>query len=358
MAVFYVLLLLPLVIQHVTIKGHAIHYERRCGAALCLFFCILTALVMFRHSSVGADTNNYIRIFNKFSRTEWQNIAGTHYEIGFAVLNKIISVFFKNPQIYLAIVAVATSVLIFPTYKRLNADPSLTIVLFCIMSTFVMMFSGIRQMLAIGIGFIAYEFTRKKKLIPFVLMVLLAMTFHTSAFMLAFMYPVYHAKITKKWLYVVVPVLTVIFFFNRPIFSVLTAVIARFTAYEGSISSTGAYTMLILFAIFTVFAFLIPDESQLDAETIGLRNFLLLSLVIQMFAPLHTLAMRMNYYYIIFIPLLLPKIIECRSKRWNQVAVLGRHVMVGFFLLYFFYNASKGGNLHVFPYHFFWETVR
>ena len=116
--------------------------------------------------------------------------------------------------------------------------------------------------------------------------------------------------------------------------------------------------MLILFAIFTVFAFLIPDESQLDAETIGLRNFLLLSLVIQMFAPLHTLAMRMNYYYIIFIPLLLPKIIECRSKRWNQVAVLGRHVMVGFFLLYFFYNASKGGNLHVFPYHFFWETVR
>jgi hypothetical protein len=106
-----------------------------------------------------------------------------------------------------------------------------------------------------------------------------------------------------------------------------------------------------------LFAFLIPDEFMLDAETIGLRNFLLLSLVIQMFAPLHMLAMRMNYFYIIFIPLLLPKIIACRSKRWNQVAVLGRHVMVAFFLIYFFAGAFRGSALHVWPYHFFWEAV-
>ena len=116
--------------------------------------------------------------------------------------------------------------------------------------------------------------------------------------------------------------------------------------------------MLILFAIFAVFAFAIPDETLLDDETIGLRNFLLMAVALQMFAPLHTIAMRMNYYYIIFIPLLLPKIIEARSKTWSQVAIMGRHVMVGFFLVYFFYNAYTGtNNLHVFPYHFFWEVV-
>jgi hypothetical protein len=62
--------------------------------------------------------------------------------------------------------------------------------------------------------------------------------------------------------------------------------------------------MLILFLIFTVFAYLVPDESKLDPDTIGMRNFLLLAVAIQMFAPLHSLAMRMNYYYIVFIPLL------------------------------------------------------
>jgi hypothetical protein len=192
------------------------------------------------------------------------------------------------------------------------------------MSTFVMMFSGIRQMLAVSIGFAAYEFTRKKKLIPFILSVLFALTFHTSAFMIAFMYPLYHAKITKKWLYAVVPVMGIIFVFNKQVFSVLGLILERYTSYDASIVETGAYTMLILFSAFAAFAFLVPEESLLDEETIGLRNFLLLSIVIQMFAPLHPIAMRMNYYYIIFIPLLLPKIIEHRSERWKQVAKVGR----------------------------------
>lgn len=212
-------------------------------------------------------------------------------------------------------------------------------------------------MLAIGIGLIAYECTRKKKLIFFLLFVLLAFSFHISAFMLIFMYPLYHAKITKKWLCAVVPVLIITLVFNEQIFSVLGSILERYTGYDASIVQTGAYTMLILFALFAVFAFVIPDESRMDKETIGLRNFLLLSLVIQMFAPLHTIAMRMNYYYIIFIPLLMPKIIAYRSARWGQIALIARHVMVIFFLVYFFINATQGGKLHVFPYHFFWESV-
>ena len=116
--------------------------------------------------------------------------------------------------------------------------------------------------------------------------------------------------------------------------------------------------MIILFVMFAVFAFLIPDETKIDSETIGLRNFLLFSIVIQMFAPLHSLSMRMNYYYIVFIPLLLPKIIKYKSERYKQVAVVARHVMVIFFFIYFFINASVGGGLRVFPYHFFWEAMQ
>jgi hypothetical protein len=183
------------------------------------------------------------------------------------------------------------------------------------------------------------------------------MLFHTSAFMLVFMYPLYYAKITKKWLLAVIPALAVVFVFNERIFSFLALFIERYTEYDSDITKTGAYTMIVLFAIFAVFAFLIPDDSLLDKETIGLRNFLLLALVIQMFASLHPLAMRMGYYYVIFIPLLMPKIIQCRSERWSQVAIAARHLKVVFFLMYFFLNASGEGNLHVFPYHFFWENV-
>ena len=357
MGLFYVLLLVPMVIQHVAIKGFHTDYEKRNKTAMAFFFFLLTVLVMFRHESVGNDTRNYIYYFEKYSRMNWSQFSTESAEIAYLIFNKLISLISRDPRFFLAAAAVTASAMLYPTYKRLCVDASLTILLFSVMSTFVMMFSGIRQMLAVGIGFVAYGFTRRRKPVLFALSVLLALLMHTSAFMLIFMYPLYHARITKKWLYAVVPALAVVFVFNRQIFSVLTALMAQYTRYEGGISSTGAYTMLMLFGIFAVFAFLIPDESRLDGETIGLRNFLLFSLIIQMFAPLHTLAMRMNYYYIIFIPLLLPKIIQCRSKRWNQVATLGRHVMVVVFLFYFFISASRGGNLRVFPYHFFWENV-
>lgn len=356
MGVFYLLLLIPIMMQHFAIKGLHMDYQKRNKAAMRFFFVLLTLLIAFRHERVGNDTTNYIYFFKVYSRMDWGDFIKEDVEVGFRYLNKLISLLSKEPQFYLAAVAVLVSAMIYPTYKRLCVDASLTIVLFCTMSTFVMMFSGIRQMLAIGIGFIGYGFTRQKRLIPFILSVLLAMSIHTSAFMLAFMYPLYHARITKKSLFFVIPALAVCFYFNRQIFGTLGMILEEYTEYEVEIELTGAYTMIILFGAFAVFSFLIPDENKLDEETIGLRNLLLLAFALQMFAPLHMLAMRMGYYYMIFIPLLLPKIIECRSRRWNQVAVLGRRIMVCFFLLYFFVNASNGA-LNVFPYHFFWETV-
>lgn len=352
---FIALLLVPVFVQHIYIKG--VDYQKKNNVLMFFFFAVLTVLVMFRHENVGTDTRNYIYFFNNYANMSWDEVGKDSIEYGFSYFNKIVSLVSKDPHFFLAITAVAVSAMMYPTYKRLCIDSSLTIVLFCTMSTFVMMFSGIRQMLAIGIGFIAYEFTRNKKLLLFIISVLIALLFHTSAFMLAFMYPLYHAKITKKWLYVVVPGFILAFVFNKQIFSALVLFLSRYTKYDGSVTQTGAYTMLLLFVIFTIFVFLVPDESIIDKETIGMRNFLLFALVIQMFAPLHNLAMRMNYYYIIFIPLLLPKIIKAKSERWKQVAVSGRYIMVVFFLVYFFINANRGGNLDVFPYHFFWENV-
>lgn len=349
---FVILLIVPVFIQHAKIKG--VNYDRRCKFAITFFFVFLTVLVALRHITVGTDTQLYTYYFERFSITDWANVGEMSLELGYSYFNKIISVFTKESQVFLAVTAIVVSAMIYPTYRRLCVDPSLTIVLFCTMSTFVMMFSGIRQMIAISIGFIAYEFTRKNKLLFFILTVLLATLFHTSAFMLIFMYPLYHARITKKWLYVIVPLLVAMFVFNKQVFAVLGSVLELYTRFSVEEGSTGAYTMILLFAAFTVFAFLIPDEERMDRETIGLRNMLLLSLFIQMFAPLHTLAMRMNYYYIIFIPLLLPKIIEYKSDRWHQVAIVARHVMVVFFLLYFLLSFTQGA-LDVYPYHFFWE---
>lgn len=358
MAVFLILIFGSFFLQLVEGTGYYKEGQKKSSKSLIFFFAFLTALIMLRHESVGNDTKNYIHYFELFSDMDWSELLRETRELGYRILNKIISFVFDETQLFVMTVALLVSGMIYPTYKRLRVDTSLTVILFLSMPTFVMMFSGIRQMLAIAIGFIAYEFTRKKKLIPFIFTVALAMTFHTSAFIISFMYPVYHVRIRKKSLLWVIPLLGITLLFNEAIFSFLATYLEQYTKYEADITSTGAYSMLILFAVFTFFAFAVPDESVLDVETLGLRNLLVLSLALQMFAPLHTLAMRMNYYYIVFIPLLIPKIIKYRKEEMRQVALLARFVMVIFFTVYFFYNAyTSDNNLRVFPYHFFWESV-
>lgn len=354
----YIILLTVPILLYPFVKDTTINHVRLDKIPLFLFFAFLTILVMLRHHNVGNDTNNYIHFFEIFCRTSWRQLGKHSLEPGYRVLNKAISLFTRDPRVFIAVTGLMVSALLYPTYRRLCVDAPLTIVLFCTMTTFSMMFSGIRQMLAISIGFIAYAFTRRKKPIPFLLSVAAAMSMHSSAFMLLIMYPLYHARITKKWAFFSIPLLAVAFVFNRQIFHVLGSLLQSYTDYDAVEMATGAYTTLILFAAFTVFCFVIPDESRLDDETIGLRNFLLLSLVLQMFAPLNILAMRMNYYYIIFIPLTLPRIIACADDRYRSVAAAGRNIMLVFFFAYFFLTSHEGGRLHSIPYHFFWEYYR
>ena len=139
----------------------------------------------------------------------------------------------------------------------------------------------------------------------------------------------------KKHLLFIIPGLACVWIFNQQIFSFLGLILEQFTDYDTDITKTGSITMLILFIIFAVFSYVIPEESKMDADTIGMRNLLILVVIIQMFAPLHSIAMRMGYYYMIFIPILLPRIIRLRSLQMSQVAIIARHIMVIFFIIYF-----------------------
>ena len=311
-------------------------------------------MLVLRHMTIGRDLAGYYSLFNSYIRTSFANASKSGVEQGYILLNQFVGLFTTEFQWVIVITGLLSILPIWYTYSKTIEDVPLTISLFLIMPTFVMVFSGLRQAISIALGFVAYEFVKKKKLVFFILVCILAMLFHKSAFMLFIMYPLFHAKITRKWLYAVVPAMLIIFLFNRPIFTFLNRVLA--SMYEGEISNTGAYMMLVLFVMFAIYSFAVVDESRMDAETIGLRNFLLLSVALQMFAPLHALAMRMNYYYLMFIPLLIPKIIKYRAPQWDKIVVISRYIMTLYFLFYFFDHAPSGNILDTFPYKFFWEV--
>ena len=326
------------------------------------FFFIFFLLLALRDESIGRDLDNYHLYFDQCSLLSLKEIFQEERDILYWLLNWVIGRFTNNYQIFLTIVAAITLFPIARLYCEDRHYSFLKIILFVNMSTFIMLFSGLRQSIAMSIGLIAYEFVRQKKIFKFIFVVLIAWGFHHTAFMLFALYPLYHITFRRKHLWFIVPSIVLVFIFNSQIFLFVTSILTSLFGekYDGAVDSTGAFTMLILFALFTIISYILPDDKAIDRETIGLRNFLLFAVLLQCFAPVHYLAMRMNYYFIMFIPILIPKVLKNTKYHFGDVAWLAKIVMNGFFLVYYLFNTYVScqtglSALDTYPYKFFWE---
>ena len=163
---YFILLTVPILLNPF-VKDTTINHVKMNKLPLFLFFAFFTVMVMARHHNVGSDTNKYIYIFQRVAQTSWNRLTEHSLEPGFQLFSKLISLLSKDPQVFLAAAGLMVSALLYPTFRRLCIDAPLTIVLFCVMSIFPMMLSGIRQMMAIGFGMIAYAFVRRRKPILF-----------------------------------------------------------------------------------------------------------------------------------------------------------------------------------------------
>ena len=116
--------------------------------------------------------------------------------------------------------------------------------------------------------------------------------------------------------------------------------------------------ILLMLILFAVFSYVIVDEGTLDQDTVALRNILLFSVVLQMFAMLHPLSMRINYYFLFFIPVLIPKIVNRCKKQYANIGKIAAVVMTVYFY-YYFINMMITDNdpLNIFPYIPFWQNM-
>ena len=287
-----------------------------------------------RSEVIGTDTQAYHHIFDVYSQQPIKYFDLWRSESLFRLLNWIVSRFTENFQVFLAIVAAISLLPMAMLYCEDRRRSVMKMLLFVGMSTFVVLFSGIRQMLAVSLGVVAYMCVRKKKPIWFLLVSLAAVGFHHSAFMILPMYPLYHLRLKKNHLWFVLPIILAVFVFNSQIFGMLNTLLAQYDeSYEAvQVMSTGAYMSLILFAVFAAFSYVVADETQMNEELYGLRNFLLLTVVLQCFAPLHTLAMRMNYYYIVFVPIAVAKFVDMPRPNLKRIAKIAAWVITAYFL--------------------------
>ncbi len=350
---YYLLVFIPFSVYMLGLyKGK--NYNRLC---ISIFFLILLLLLSMRSVNTGIDLKNYKYFFNSISNLSLHESLN-YSEKGeplFYLLNKVISIISNNNfQVFLTVVAIISILPIYLFYYNKSDNALLTIALFLTVAPFTIFFSGLRQSIAIGIIVFSFKYIENNKIIKFIIYLLIAFFFHRSAIFCLPLYLVYHIKINKNSLYIIIPLMILIFLFNQQIF---TAILSFTTLYDGKIEITGAYSILILLILFAIYCFSFPSNEKIDSDFIGLRNILLFSIIIQMFAPIHPTIMRVNYYYLLFIPILISKTIKVSNINLLKILNVSYVIMTIFFIFYFFYTGYTGDDiLHIFPYIPFWEV--
>ncbi len=323
---------------------------------MALFFLGYILLLACRHTYIGLDTANYGRHFAKVAGMEWGDIL--HYrdsDWAYFFLCKLIAMCGGDFRVLLVVVAVLTAVPVGILYAERSKSPLLSVSLYLILPVFMLGFSGLRQAVAVALGAMAYRAVVARRWGWAVFWIISAVLFHRSAFVLIMLIPLRFFRLRAGHLPILAALYSGVYVMKEPVFGFLLSLLGEASADRyGTIRQTGGTTMILLFALILVMAFLLPVESELDEETCYMRNLLALALFIQLFSSISTLSMRLNYYFILYIPLLLSRILTARARVEKLLTWGARGGMTAFFLTYYFTQTTVTDSLRIYPYIHFW----
>lgn len=322
-----------------------------------VFFAGVFLLLALRHPSMGIDLGynrwyGYLVSFDKISAMSWKEVLGLegwqNYERGYILFNKLVGVFSHNRQFFLAVCAAISLVPICILIYRRSKDPVLSSFIYLGLPVFTLLYSGLRQDIAIGLVIGALYAILKKKPIPFVLLVLLASCFHQSALIFLVAYPFYYLRINRAVRVAALAILPVFYMLRMPLMELLVKILGR----EEAPVDTGALFLFIFFVVLYILLFLLSDESE---EENGLLNLFFLACMIQAFAGVYSTAMRLGYYFTFPLLLLLPSVFH-REKSEGTRKLLRAVGILAFGAIGLYFIATTDWAMAN-PYYFFWQTV-
>lgn len=278
------------------------------------FFFILVCLGIilfqgFRDFSVGIDLIGYIPSYTKIGNIPISNffdiinLKYQNYEKGYILLNKIIFLLGCSEREFLIIITGIIQIPIFYTFYKYSENYLISVLWYFSFGNFFMTFSGLRQSIAMALGFFAYYFIKNNEKYKFIFFIIFASFFHKSAIFCLILYPLYYIKIDKRKIIFILTFLFLIFLFKTKIFFIMNRL---YYGSDGLLSETKAYTMLIIYLILYILSLYLSKEEK-DYQ--GLRNILLFLVIIYIFAPINNIVTRIGYPLTLYMTIFIPKMI-------------------------------------------------
>lgn len=309
----------------------------------------LIFLIFFVFSAVrfdvGFDFNTYYEVISNPNHIEY-------YRFGIVDRALIdVSRILGFEQFYFIATSLIINYLIFKTLLKYSSNFFISALIFFAVPIFYFYsFSIIRQFVAIAIVFYSIRYVIDKKLLFFIGTIIMASIFHASALVTFPIYFIGSKRFSNGLLFFMsISVIIVPTIMKEGIVAYLPYYSHYLTSEDGS-----GWMMMYLLLIFFAFVNIKSNTAKNSREVVYHNSYVLGLFLYCFFIQFGDVAPRISYYYLIFIALLIPEVLNKYKKK--QIIPLVYFLFFMLFVVNFYFfdkNAYKNPYL---PYEYFWAV--
>ena len=308
-----------------------------------LWILILMAYIAFGglRYMVGTDFESYCTIFTNISK-DWYDVLYGGTERGYVWLNRIVSLYTKDPQWIIFITNAFISTLGVSAIRKFSKFVPFSLYLF-FTTIYYQGFNLIRQGMACALIFLAFGYARDRKLIRCYLLIAAASLFHRTSLIVIPVMLLMQIPFHKVWYFIYFAVCSLAFLLKEQINELLL----RFYPSAAATSASYLYeefspVQIILSLIYMILA-LKYYRKMMEKHKGNILYINFTVMLLGVYTCFYWIPMwgRLQLYFIGFYALIVPEILDCEKNR--LVRVLYYAVIWGILLFFFVVPVLVGG---------------
>lgn len=324
---------------------------------IMLFLLAITPSVFIaaRRSNVGTDYFVYEMIYNTYSSVDFIFFKKLAIEYGYYLINYFSASIFNDFHGVLFISATLTVGIAFAAIIKNRKFISITFaMLIFYLLLYPPMLNGIRQLIAVSIIMYGYSYIVERKLLKFILVVVVASLFHSTALLFLPFYLLvtkFNSKtyILRRVIYFILLIAGVIFM------SVLLEAVSElsifskyFNVYVAGSDANLLNQIMLRLPIFIPLALFSSVLSKKNKELEFYYLLYFMEIIFIIIGTYYVWAVRLTYYIIPSQIILVPAIVR-NIKNKNSRILLSLYFVI-WYVIYFAYVFYIKGNDGIFPY--------
>lgn len=367
MFTYIIIMILIVLIGLFLLLNNKLSINKKIKTYLFLCFIILGGISSLRGLGVGNDTYGYYLDFNKTNNISWEVIynsfkiyivEGIGKDVGYNILVKTFQIFSSEFQFFLLFVSVFFYYCFYKFIINNNigsiTGTILSLIVFYVLFYFVFSMTALRQSITMACTFIAYDFIKKNKLIPFLLIILIASFIHKSILIYIPFYFLCKIKKTRVFLILCLLLFPILLIFKNSFLSFIN-LFAGENVYE---ENDGAGVFFFATIIITLTLAVIIQYKSLIKNDIYINHYIIalgVTLILLPLAWVHSALLRISMYFSIFLIFIIPRLLFTIPKLSFKIKFnLTICIICTLLFLFIKSNSSKDNK----EYRFFWEPIK